>query len=106
MTYCNDPNIGGGFYRSNHFHFWCSKKFDNKNEAINFLELEIINASKKFPNTKFYIQDNECKKYYLNDKWEKCEGIPVIRYCHACSYALNKPDSTFCYSCGEPLIFT
>ncbi len=105
MTYCNDPDVGG-IDISNNFHFWGSKKFYNKNEAVNFLELEIINTSKKFPGTKFYeIQDNECKKYYLNGKWEKCEGVPHIRYCHGCGYSLNQKDSTICPECGEPLIF-
>ncbi|GEM_PF-1627454 len=104
-TFCNDPNVGG-MNMSNYLSFWSKSKFGDKNDATNFLEKEIIIASKKFTDTKFYItHEDECIKYCLDGKWIKCAGIPNLRYCEACRQLLNETDSTFCSSCGEPIFF-
>jgi hypothetical protein len=98
-TYCNNPLFWGN--PSNLYCFWSADNFNNADDAFDFFEMEIINTSKKFADTKFYLLENDyCKKYFLNGIWYKCDGIPQIKYCQAC-YSSNEKDSVFCIECSE-----
>ncbi len=108
--YCNDGLRVPAC--SNSLTIFASKKYSSRQEAEAALDLDILNASKIFPETKFYRQ-----KYYpehdavgailccINQCWTAEENTTHV-ICPGCLKKYDElPVNSICEECGEPLGF-
>lgn len=107
-TYCADPDVHD-FSAGNTFTFFRSKKFLLKSEAVAHLEREVITASKKHKETKFYrekgvhiLQDEKLipisqEEYFFDGYWFPAFHRKSYRKCTNCGL---RTDAKICTGCG------
>lgn len=98
-AYCSDPSATGLDMRPI-TRFYSSPSLPSVEEAEKHLSIELVRASTKFPETRFYRTIAEQEYVWSDSGWIATSETSTFERCRGCGF-LTK--DIICPKCGEPM---